>query len=158
MDKRIVIDYKEYTNVSFLTEIEQEMILKAQLIAKQAYSPYSNFNVGASLLLESGEVVLANNQENAAYPSGLCAERVALFYAGANFPLDTVNTLVIVAKGDLLKVDQIITPCGSCRQVMLESEKRQDKPIKIILTSQNGKVIVFSSVLDLLPFSFGFQM
>ena len=156
MEKKIVIDYKEFSDVSFFNEIEKELVLKAQLIAKKAYSPYSKFNVGAVVLLENGQVVEGNNQENAAYPSGICAERVALFYAGSNFPEVSVKILVVVSEGDLLVENQFVTPCGACRQVMLESEKRQKEPLKVILTSQSGRILVFNSALDLLPLSFGF--
>ena len=155
MEKKIVIDYKEFSDVSFLDEIEKELVLRARLIAEKAYSPYSKFNVGAVVLLENGQIIEANNQENAAYPSGICAERVALFFAGSNFPSVPVKTLVITSKGDLLNENQFITPCGACRQVMLESENRQNESMKVVLTSQNGRVLVFNSAIDLLPFSFG---
>ena len=96
-----------------------------------------------------------NNQENIAYPSGLCAERVALFYAGANFPETAIRTMVIVAKGDLIKQDDCVSPCGSCRQVIAESEKRQSSNIRIILVSESGRTFVFDKGIDLLVFAFG---
>jgi homotetrameric cytidine deaminase len=111
--------------------------------------------VGAAVLLENGLIIEGNNQENVAYPSGLCAERVALFYAGANYPNVKVDTICIVAKGDLLPKENLLTPCGGCRQVMIETENRQKQAFRTILVSQNNKVMIFESALDLLPFAFG---
>jgi len=99
--------------------------------------------------------VKGNNQENIAYPSGLCAERVALFYAGANYPGTAVKTIVVMAEGDLIGSDECVSPCGSCRQVIAESESRQDSPIRIILISQDGKTWIFDSIQDILVFPFG---
>ena len=136
-----------------LTQIK--MVEKAYSMCEQAYAPYSHFQVGATLLLSNGEIVSGNNQENIAYPSGLCAERVALFFAGANFPTEKVESIVVVAKGDLVSFDKLLSPCGSCRQVLMESEMRQNKNIRVVLVSQNGRTTVFNSILDLLPFAFG---
>lgn len=155
MNKQIIINYEEYPHWNELDGNECDMIEKAYSMCEKAYAPYSNFHVGATVLLSNGELISGNNQENLAYPSGLCAERVALFFAGANFPKEKVEKIVIVAKGDLVPFDKLLSPCGSCRQVMLESENRQDKPIRIILVSQNGRTIIFNSVIDLLPFAFG---
>jgi cytidine deaminase len=96
-----------------------------------------------------------NNQENIANPSGLCAERVALFHAGAQIPGITVDLICIVAKGDLMPISQLLSPCGACRQVMLESENRQNKPIRIILVNQDNRTMCIDSVQNLLPFGFG---
>lgn len=134
---------------------DRELVDKAYRACKDAYAPYSKFKVGAALLLENGQVVLGNNQENIAYPSGLCAERVALFYAGATYPETKVIALCIVAEGDLLPFEKILSPCGGCRQVMLETEVRQNSPYRVILVSQNKKTIIFNSAKDLLPFAFG---
>ncbi len=155
MEKQITIQYSEYLNWSELPVNEIKMVEKAYSMCENAYAPYSNFQVGATVLLSNGEIVAGNNQENIAYPSGLCAERVALFFAGANFPNESIETVVVVAKGDLVPFDKLLSPCGSCRQVMMESEMKQNKAIRIVLVSQNGRVIVFYSVLDLLPFAFG---
>ncbi len=148
----------QYTMLNSFTELGEEdlqLVERAFNACSKAYAPYSKFHVGASVLLENGEIVEGNNQENIAYPSGLCAERVALFWVGANFPDTKVRTLAIVAKGDLLPVDQILSPCGGCRQVMLETELRQDVPYRIIIVSQNNRTMIFNSAKDLLPFSFG---
>src|SRR5690606_20805716 len=100
MNKTLKIDYQEFESWSELTSAEQDLVKKAYQICDKAYAPYSKFNVGAALLLEDGTEVLGNNQENIAYPSGLCAERVALYYAGANYPNVQIKTLVVVATGD----------------------------------------------------------
>jgi cytidine deaminase len=121
----------------------------------QAYAPYSKFNVGAALRLSDDSVIVGNNQENVAYPSGLCAERVALFHAGAVHPDKEVISIAIVATGDLVKPTGIISPCGACRQVMIESERRQHKSLRILLVAENNEVLVFHSAADLLPMSFG---
>jgi cytidine deaminase len=155
MNKTLTISYQEFENWTSLGSKEQELVQKAYSIAEKAYAPYSNFRVGAMLLLEDGTEVAGNNQENIAYPSGLCAERVALFYAGANFPEAAIQTLVIVAKGDLIKQDDCVSPCGSCRQVIAESEKRQKTNIRVILVSESGRTFIFEKGTDLLVFAFG---
>lgn len=121
--------------------------------AENAYAPYSRFHVGAAVLLENGEVVTGNNQENAAYPSGLCAERTALFYAGARFPNLAVKTLAIAAMKEGERLDGI-TPCGACRQVMLETEQRYGRPIEVLLCG-NHQVTIVPDAKSLLPLSFG---
>ncbi len=155
MEKEITIKYNEFLNWSELPSNEISMVEKAYSMCEKAHAPYSNFQVGSTVLLSNGEIVAGNNQENIAYPSGLCAERVALFFAGANFPKESVETIVVVAKGDLVTFDKLLSPCGSCRQVMMEYEMKQSKSIRVVLVSQNGKTVVFNSILDLLPFAFG---
>lgn len=155
MNKKLTIDYQEFESWSALDAAEQKLVEKAYAVCEKAYAPYSNFKVGAVLLLEDGTEVTGNNQENIAYPSGLCAERVALFYAGANYPGTAIQTLVIVAKGDLVEPDDCISPCGSCRQVIAESEFRQKTPMRVILVSESGRTFVFEKGTDLLVFAFG---
>lgn len=155
MNKNITITYQELDDYALLESSDRSLVEKAYSISENAYAPYSKFKVGASALLSNGEIVMGSNQENIAYPSGLCAERVTLFYAGANFPNESVKTLCIVAKGDLLPFDKLLSPCGACRQVMLETEIRQSEPYRVILVSQNKRTIIFSSAQDLLPFAFG---
>ena len=155
MKQEITIQFSRFEHWKELSESEQGLVVKALEISKSAYAPYSKFHVGASALLANGTIVTGSNQENIAYPSGLCAERVALFYAGANFPNESIETLCVVAHGDLLPFDKILSPCGACRQVMLETEVRQKKSYRIILVSQNGVCIVFDSAVDLLPLAFG---
>ena len=120
--------------------------------AKRAYSPYSQFNVGAAVLLEGGTIVEGNNQENIAYPSGMCAERIALFAAGSCFPENPVDSIAIIALKNG-EVQHSIAPCGGCRQVMLETERRNGHPFRILLCGRDETIIVFSAK-DLLPFSF----
>lgn len=155
MKKQLKIDYEWLDHWKELPDSEYILIEKAYEASKDAYAPYSNFKVGAAVLLADGTIVKGNNQENIAYPSGLCAERVALFYAGANYPDMAVKTIVVLAQGDLVAVDECVSPCGSCRQVIAESESRQDEPIRIILVAQDGKTWIFDSIKDILVFPFG---
>jgi cytidine deaminase len=155
MQKEFKFSYSQYQSINELEKADQELAKLAIDAMKSAYAPYSKFHVGAALRLENGEMILGNNQENIAYPSGLCAERVALFYSGANYPGIAIQTLCIVAKGDLIPNNAILSPCGSCRQVMLESENRQKNPIKVILINQDGSLYVVDSVKFFLPFGFG---
>ncbi len=155
MKQNITVSFDRFEHWEELTASDQILVKKAFEVSKTAYAPYSKFHVGASLRLSNGEIITGSNQENIAYPSGLCAERVALFYTGANYPNEQIETLCVVAEGDLLPIDKILSPCGACRQVMLETEVRQKKSYRIILVSQNGVSIVFDSAVDLLPLAFG---
>jgi cytidine deaminase len=121
---------------------------------KNAYAPYSNFYVGAAVLLENGAIVIGSNQENASYPSGLCAERVAIFQAGALYPGVTIKAVAITATSKNYIVKQAAAPCGNCRQAMIEYEQKQKQPIKILLMGEQGEVIQFNSLLDILPLAF----
>lgn len=125
MKKELHFSYETLKSISELNEVDRILAQESIAAMDNAYAPYSKFNVGAALKLKTGEVIQGNNQENIAFPSGLCAERVALFYAGAKYPGVEIETLCIVAKGDLVPKSHILSPCGSCRQVMLESENRQ---------------------------------
>lgn len=136
-----------------LTERENELRRAALEAAGRAYAPYSRFRVGAAALLADGRIVAGSNQENAAYPSGLCAERVALFYAGAQYPEVPVRMLAIVAE-DEAGVRPHISPCGACRQVLLETEQRQGEPLRVLLCGRE-KAILFPSAAALLPLCFG---
>lgn len=153
--KEITIKYRLLDSWQELPEGDRQLVEQAYTISRDAYAPYSQFRVGAAVLLDNGKVVLGSNQENIAFPSGLCAERVALFYTGANYPGQKVLKIAIVAKGELLPENNVLSPCGSCRQVMLESEIRQAQPFEVILVSQTGKTMIFKSAVDLLPFAFG---
>ena len=138
--------------LSELSDEEKFWIDTAVISSKQAYAPYSEFNVGSAVVLANGQIVTGNNQENAAYPSGLCAERVALFYAGARYPDVPVKAIVVVAtKNDVIQPH--ISPCGACRQVLIETEKRYKKPVRILLYG-NDEVYAIDSVESLLPLSF----
>ncbi|MBL4658419.1 MAG: cytidine deaminase [Flavobacteriales bacterium] len=144
----------EYDSLDELPESDQTLLETAGKAADTAYAPYSHFNVGAAILLESGEVVAGNNQENVAYPSGLCAERVALFSVGAHHPNVPVKAIAITAKSERFNIDEPLAPCGACRQVMVEYEKKSGQSIRIILRGEKGKVYVINSVGDILPLSF----
>lgn len=157
MIKTHTIEYGEYEHYRELSERDQDLVAQAYKACADAYAPYSKFQVGAALELDNGNVVLGNNQENIAYPSGLCAERVALYYAGAVYKNEAIKTIVVVAKGDLVGQDDCLSPCGSCRQVIAESEMRQENRIRIVLVSQSGKTFVFNGISDLLVFPFGMQ-
>ena len=110
--------------------------------------------VGASVLLENGEIINGSNQENVAYPSGLCAERVALFYAGAKYPEVAIKTIAISAKSKTFEIDDVVSPCGACRQVMAEYQQKQGQNIRLLLHPTNDEVLIANSVTDLLPFMF----
>ena len=155
MEKKISIEYTQLADWKELNYSDQQLVRAAEDVMNSAYAPYSKFSVGASLMLSNGEIIKGSNQENIAYPSGLCAERVALFYAGSNFPKEKVETLCVVAKGDLIDVNTLLSPCGGCRQVMVETESRQDKKYRVIMINQNGSVVIFNSATDLLPLAFG---
>ncbi|MBM3451812.1 MAG: cytidine deaminase [Bacteroidetes bacterium] len=154
MIKNISIRYSEFAHWEELGPDDIELVKKAFEVSENAYAPYSKFYVGTSLRMEDNSIILGSNQENIAYPSGLCAERVALFYAGSNYPNLKIKKICVVAKGEIIPKENWISPCGSCRQVMIESQNRQYQPIEIILVSQNSRVLVFQSVSDLLPFAF----
>lgn len=154
-NKHFEFAYLEYQDVSELPAEYQNLVDAAKESVKNAYAPYSQFNVGAAILLENGVVVKGNNQENAAYPSGLCAERTAIFAASANYPEVKFIAVAITAQTNAFKLDKPITPCGACRQVLLEYENKQKAPLKVILTGVSGKVWLIASVRDLLPLSFG---
>ena len=154
MNKTLEIRYQEFS-ISELKAEDLHLIKLAESAARDAYAPYSHFKVGAVAVLENGEIFKGSNQENAAYPSGLCAERTTLFYANATFPQIPVKKLVITAIDSTDNVvEDVITPCGACRQVILEVENRFGKPCEILLAS-NKKLLKFNSICDLLPFFFG---
>ncbi|WP_299442770.1 cytidine deaminase [uncultured Aquimarina sp.] len=143
-----------YDSLEELPEDVQNLMQQSFKIRDKAYAPYSEFLVGAALLLENEEVILGNNQENACYPSGLCAERTAIYYAGANFPGVPILRMALSAKS--LK-HQLITPtppCGACRQSIAEYELNQKKPIEIYFMGETGKVVKSYSLANLLPLIF----
>jgi cytidine deaminase len=148
------ITYQLLDDWTQLSAADVYLVERAYSISEDAYAPYSNFKVGAAVLLDNDEVVVGSNQENIAFPSGLCAERVALFHVGSNYPNRKVVKIAIVAKGDLVPMEKILSPCGACRQVMLETETRQNAVFEVILVSQNGKALIFNAASDLLPFAF----
>jgi len=141
-------DYEE------LSEEDRQLVDAAKNATYRSYAPYSHFSVGAAAKLENGVVVTGSNQENAASPSGTCAERTTLFYANSQYPDVPILTLAIAARNDTEDFTPIFTPpCGACRQVMLETEQRGNKPMRVLLFGLNG-VLEVSEVKDLLPLSF----
>ncbi len=135
--KKLTISFNEYNSESELPESIKKLIINAKKTALNAYAPYSKFLVGAAVLLANGKVVTGNNQENSAYPSGLCAERVALFYANSQYPKVAIEAIVIVAFHNNKEIANPIYPCGACRQVILESQSKQKTPIKLFFAGKN---------------------
>ncbi|MDR3272696.1 MAG: cytidine deaminase [Flavobacteriaceae bacterium] len=153
MLKKLELPIEIYSDRKELCGEDFNLITKAQEARKLAYAKYSNFKVGAAVLLDNGKIISGNNQENAAFPSGLCAERTAVFYAMANYPLSRIVKLAVVAGKDDNNAEPV-SPCGSCRQVLLEYEKNQKTSIELLFSGTKGEVIKFFSCADLLPFSF----
>ena len=153
MNKTLNIKYQEFASVSEMLPEDQELVAAAIDAQKGSYSPYSQFQVGAALRLANGLVVKGANQENAAYPSGLCAERTAMFWAGANYPDVPMDTLAIAGSDHGVLCESPASPCGACRQVMAEYQKKHGVPMKIILVGSK-RIRKFACVDDLLPFIF----
>lgn len=139
-----------------LTDSDKQLIEAAKEATKRSYAPYSHFNVGAAAMLDDGTIVTGSNQENAAYPSGLCAERTTLFHTGSEYPDKAVTTLAIAASNSEGFTEQPVTPCGACRQVMLEAEQRYHRPIRMLMY---GTACIYETrgTKDLLPLSFGIE-
>ncbi len=148
---------EKFTIVDHLEDLDLEskyLTHKAKDATSHAYAPYSKFHVGAAVLLEDGTIVVGTNQENAAYPAGMCAERVALYSVSAQFPDKVITKIAVVAKRKGGKEVVPATSCGQCRQVMLEYEQRQEKPIQVVMQSQDHRWVLAPSCESLLPFSF----
>lgn len=154
MEKEIKINYEIIANKDELNAIERRLYDAAFEVRKNAYAEYSNFLVGCALLLEDGEIVTGSNQENAAYPSGLCAERTAIFWTSANYPNKTIKKLFVIGAPRESISSTPIPPCGSCRQSILEYEAKQEDLIEIYFASIDGEIFKTRSIRDLLPFSF----
>ncbi len=152
-EKKYIIDYLEFSSPEQMSPEDQELIAAAIDAQKGSYSPYSNFQVGAALKLDNGVIIKGANQENAAYPSGLCAERTAMFAAGANYPDVSFRTLAIVGSDHGVMCESPASPCGACRQVMAQYQQKQGKPFNIILVGSK-RIRKFSKVDDVLPFIF----
>tara|TARA_B100000780_G_scaffold249481_1_gene195200 strand:+ start:767 stop:1258 length:492 start_codon:yes stop_codon:yes gene_type:complete len=151
--KEITIRYNEYTSKELSTQ-QSNLINQSVKAQESSYSPYSNFRVGAAILLDSGEVVLGSNQENVAYPSGLCAERVAIYTCGSLHPSKKINAIAISASSSQFDIKELLAPCGGCRQSMLEFEHKQKSNIKVLLKGVDGQLVEFDSIKDLLPIPF----
>ena len=143
-----------YDSIDEVPQDVQDLMQKAIEVRDAAYAPYSNFKVGAAIYLENEEIVVGSNQENASYPSGLCAERTAVYYAGARFPDTRILKIAISAKSMRQKVLSPVPPCGACRQALVEYEVKQEEPIELYFMGESGKVMKADSVKDLLPLVF----
>ena len=154
MIKEVSFSYSVFSSIDDLSKEDKILMMESEKALQQAYAKYSGFNVGAALYLDSGKMMSANNQENMALPSSLCAERVLLYYCKANFPTQGVKKIAISVKSSIEIIDKPISPCGSCRQVMLEYERMQKSNIEVLLKGQTGEVYLIKSVSDLLPLAF----
>lgn len=154
--KKITVsaDLDVYDSVTELPKDVQDLMKNAIEAREQSYSPYSKFRVGAAIYLENGEVISGSNQENASYPAGLCAERTAIFYAGAKYPGVKMLKMALSARSLNHVVDTPTPPCGSCRQAIAEYEVKQEQPIEIYFMGEKGKVVKANSISDLLPLIF----
>lgn len=148
------INYEIYDSAAELSQDDSGLLQEAIAAVSTAYAPYSNFHVGAAVMMENGVIVKGSNQENAAYPSGLCAERVALFSASAQYPGIKIKAVAITAQFHNDEKLLSVSPCGDCRQVMAETEHRYNSEIRMIMTAGDGKIIVIPSVKTLLPLMF----
>lgn len=152
-NKEIKIAYMEYDSIEQLEPQDRELAQAAVEAISGSYAPYSKFNVGAAVRLEDGEIIKGANQENAAYPSGLCAERTALFYAGANRPDKAIIAIAIAAGQNGIICASPATPCGACRQVMAQYQQKSGRPMNVILIGAQ-KIWKFEKIDDLLPLIF----
>lgn len=151
---QIVSSFDLYNKETDLPNEDRLLLMHARKSVESAYAPYSHFNVGAAVHLENGEIICGSNQENAAYPSGLCAERVAIFYAGTKFPNVKIKAIAVTCKAENQVIGEPVTPCGGCRQVISEYETRHKQKIKMIMAGETGKVLVAESIESLLPLMF----
>jgi len=154
MSKELKINFEVYKNIQELNAEDKKLYEAALEIRKNAYAPYSHYLVGCAILLENGEIITGSNQENAAYPSGLCAERTAIFWAGANRPNLKIKKMFVVGGPNEGISESPAAPCGACRQSILEYESKQEYPIEFFFAATNGKTVKCASIKDLLPFSF----
>lgn len=153
-EKTISISFQEFASVAELSEQDRNLCAEAEKALNTSYSPYSEFRVGAAILLESGKIVYGSNQENVAFPSGLCAERVALFTVGAQHRGDPIHSIAITASTEKFLIDSPVSPCGACLQVLGDFEQRQNTPIRVLLYCLGKNVLLSSGVANFLPFQF----
>ena len=154
MKKKIEIEYEEYASEEGLPIEDQKLIDAARRATEGSYSPYSHFRVGAALRMKDGAIEIGSNQENLAYPSGLCAERVALFGASARYGEGCVIEALAITAVDAEGESAEASPCGACRQVMIEQEQRQNQPLRTLVSLADGRVREYLNASDLLPFVF----
>ncbi len=152
--EHLAINFQSFNGSDELSTSDQDLIDKARKSVSDAYAPYSHFYVGAAAKLITQQILTGTNQENASFPAGLCAERVLLSAISSVAPNTAIETMAISYKSEHLSSDRPIAPCGVCRQAMIEYEARFNKPMRIILAGQEGRVYIFESISDLLPLSF----
>jgi cytidine deaminase len=143
-----------YDSIEELSPEDRSLMKAAVEATNSSYSPYSNFKVGAALLMEDDSMITGSNQENAAYPSGMCAERVAIWKAGATYPNKKIKKIAIAANSPQKIVDQPVGPCGACRQALLEYEVKQESAMEVLFMGEVGQVVKVTSITAMLPFSF----
>ena len=151
---KIDISIEEYINGEQVPEADEKLIKQAVEALQNSYAPYSQFHVGSAVLLDNGKIIHGSNQENAAYPSGLCAERVALFSAKSSFPDIAVRAIAITSRADHFETESPVTPCGACRQVIAEIQNGQKNQIRIIMRGQKGGTYITEGIENLLPLMF----
>lgn len=155
MEKEVKFTYQHYKTIDQAPISQQHIIQEAIKAQQKAYAPYSNFRVGSALELEDGTIIHGSNQENKAYPDGLCAERTALFAYGANHSNLKIIRIGIVGDGALIHDKGLLSPCGSCRQVMAEFTMRQKDSFEIVMLNNDGSINTVNSIHELLPLTFG---
>lgn len=157
-DFNLSTTFRIYESSEELSDLDLQLLKRAVEMREKAYAPYSDFHVGAAVLLQNKEVFLGNNQENAAYPSGICAERVAIWSAMASMPDEKILKIFISARSSKTNVDKPVAPCGACRQAIAEYETKQSSDIEIFFTGESGQIVMANSIKDLLPWMFDNSM
>lgn len=150
----ISAEFQTFDSLGELPEHISELMKKTFEARDKAYAPYSKFQVGAALLLDNGEIITGSNQENASYPSGLCAERTAVYYAGAKFPQARIRCIAVSATSLKRPVTSPVPPCGACRQALVEYEVKQKTDMEVYFMGESGTIVKAKSVKDLLPLLF----
>jgi len=151
---KITSNFEVFDSLEELPEAIQALMEKAFEARDKAYAPYSQFKVGAAIALDNNEIITGSNQENASYPSGLCAERTAIYYAGAKYPEAKVQNIAISVRSMKHKVETPVPPCGACRQALVEYEVKQESEIIVYFMGESGQVMKANSIKDLLPLIF----
>jgi cytidine deaminase len=154
MLKKFEFEYETFADASALSKADQDLLEAARKATATAFAPYSNFKVGAAAKLNSGEIIVGSNQESASYPVGICAERTLLNSIGSQYPSASIQTLAVSYEPVGKASNEPLSPCGMCRQSILDFENRYQAPIRVILAGLEGEVMVFKSGSDLLPFGF----
>lgn len=157
-DHQFSAKFTVFENAQELSAVERHLLEKAIEARDKAYAPYSKFSVGAAVLLDDDVIFSGNNQENAAFPSGICAERVAIWSAMASFPKARIKKIFITARSEKVAVDRPVAPCGACRQAIAEYESKQEQAIEVYFTGEKGKIVKAHAIKDLLPWMFDNSM